>query len=677
MSSLSIGPIVKVLNGTTFNDSPNAKSLDGGDISVVVVYFMLVLATGFYAMYRSNRGTVNGYFLAGRFMIWLPVGASVFASNIGSEHFIGLAGSGAASGIGVGAFEFNALIILQITGWIFLPVFIASKVCTLPEYMSKRFGGNRIRTYLAILSMLLYIFTKISVNLYSGGIFIQQALGWNLYYSVILLLAITSICTICGGLTAVIYTDTFQCLVMIVGASVVAIKGLIEVGGFWELKDKYMKAIPSTIPSHKMGCAVPKENSFQMLRSLDDPDMPWLGFILGQTPASIWYWCADQMMVQRLLAAKSLSHAQGGTLFAGFLKITPVFLIIIPGMISRVLYPDEVACVDADKCMQYCNNPISCSNTAYPKLVLNIMPSPFKGLILAVMLAALMSDLSSVFNSSSTLFTCDIWPLIRKNAKLAELMIVGRCFVIVMVVISILWIPIIQEMQNGELYIYIQDIAANLAPPIAAVYILAILWKRINESGAFWALIIGLIAGIIRLIVNIIYIQPSCGEVDTHPEILKIHYMYFAIIVFWLSIISAIIISYITEQTEEYRLIRTTYWTRFDNRERTDEIVTNISQIERQNINTTQYSNGQTMASDVDFIKKLKKKSYTKIFFMWFCGINQKQTKDESMKEAENIKQISSIHQTKQEKRLLFICLIIVLSIAITLFTYFSLPSNI
>ncbi|CAG2112098.1 unnamed protein product, partial [Medioppia subpectinata] len=285
MQSLSLSPVITVLNDSlTANYNTNdGRHLNGGDISVVVIYFALVLATGFYAMYKSNRGTISGYFLAGRYMVWLPVGASVFASNIGSEHFIGLAGSGAASGLGVGAFEFN-------------------------------------------------------VNLYSGGIFIQQALGWDLYFSVILLLVITSICTVTG---------------------------IIEVGGLGGLRDKYLKAIPASIPSHKYECAIPKEHSFQMLRPLDDPDMPWLGFILGQTPASIWYWCADQMMVQRLLAAKSLSHAQGGTLFAGFLKIFPLFLIIIPGMISRVLYTEEVACVDPNKCMQYCNSPVSCYNTAY------------------------------------------------------------------------------------------------------------------------------------------------------------------------------------------------------------------------------------------------------------------------------------------------------------------------
>ncbi|CAL4225733.1 unnamed protein product, partial [Meganyctiphanes norvegica] len=285
------------------------------------------------SMFRPNRGTVAGYFLAGRFMWWLPVGASLFASNIGSEHFIGLAGSGAAAGIAVGAFEFNALILLQLLGWVFLPVFIASGVNTLPEYTRKRFGGRRIQTYLAVLSLILYIFTKISVNMYSGGLFIQAALKYNnLYVSVSFLLLLTALCTVVGGLAAVIYTDTIQFFIMIIGSAIVMFKGLEEVGGYKELQTKYLTAIPSILVANST-CGIPRSDSWQMLQSANPKvsNIPWLGFLLGQTPASIWYWCADQMMVQRAMAAKSLSHAQGATLFAGIAKLLPLFIIVIPG----------------------------------------------------------------------------------------------------------------------------------------------------------------------------------------------------------------------------------------------------------------------------------------------------------------------------------------------------------
>ncbi|CAG0890623.1 unnamed protein product [Cyprideis torosa] len=300
-----------------------------------------------------QRGSISGYFLAGRHMWWLPVGASIFASNIGSEHFVGLAGSGAATGIGLGAYEVN--------------------VCTLPEYMHKRFGGQRIRIYLAVLSLLLYIFIKISVNLYSGALFIKTSLGWDLYVSVILLLTVTLVLTVAGGLTAVIYTDTLQFFIMIIGALVVMIKSLDKVGWYDGLIQNFMRAIPE---KHFVNstCGFPPRRSFVMLRPLDDPDIPWLGFVVGASAASIWYWCADQMMVQRVLAARSLSHAQGATLFAGYFKILPFFMMVLPGMVARVMYTDDLACILPEECERICGSRQGCSNLAYPKLVLGIMP---------------------------------------------------------------------------------------------------------------------------------------------------------------------------------------------------------------------------------------------------------------------------------------------------------------
>jgi solute carrier family 5 (sodium/myo-inositol cotransporter), member 3 len=365
-------------------------------------------------MYKHNRSNVQGYFLAGRSMIWLFVGSSLFASNIGSEHFIGLAGSGAASGYSVGAFELNAMIVIQLLGWVFLPVFISSAVSTLPEYMNKRFGGKRIRVYLSVLSLVLYIFTKISVNLYSGALFIKLALNWNLYYSVFFILGITAFCTIGGGLAAVIYTDTLQAGIMIIGGIILMIASFNKIGGFSGLYEQYLQAIPEyTLNANSNDsyakCGIPNENAFTMLRGITDPDMPWLGFLLGQTPASIWYWCSDQMMVQRTLAAKNLSHAQGGTLFAGYIKILPFFMMVIPGMISRILFKEQIACADPQTCYEVCESRAGCSNLAYPLLIINLMPSGLRGIMLAVMLAALMSDLTSIFNSASTLFTIDIY----------------------------------------------------------------------------------------------------------------------------------------------------------------------------------------------------------------------------------------------------------------------------
>ncbi|KAG1655982.1 Sodium/myo-inositol cotransporter [Nymphon striatum] len=642
------------------------KHLNAYDIIAVVVYFVVVLFVGLMSMCRSNRGTVSGYFLAGRFMTWLPVGASLFASNIGSEHFIGLAGSGAAGGIGVGAFELNACLVIQLLGWIFLPVFIASKVNTLPEYMSKRFGGERIRIYLAVLSLTLYIFTKISVNIYSGSIFITQALGWSVYVSISLLLLLTAICTVTGGLAAVIYTDTLQFFIMIAGASYVAAKSYEAVGGFDALVYKYMRAIPSTLIPNNTECGIPQKTSWTILH---DPSpssaIPWPGFIFGQTPASIWYWCADQMMVQRVLAAKSLSHAQGATLLAGYVKILPLFIMVIPGMVSRVLYTDRVACVDPDICESVCGNRFGCSNIAYPELVLGLMPVGMRGVMMAVMLAALMSDLTSIFNSSSTLFTLDIWPMIRKNANVRELLLVGRVFCVVIIALSILWIPVIEELQGAQLFIYIQVISAYLAPPIASIYLFAILWKRLNEKGAFWGLIIGLIIGVIRMILDFTYRAPPCGQPDLRPSIVsQVHYMYFALILFWITIAIAAVISLLTDPPKPFQISRKTFWTRFD-----EEIESN--EIELQLDNIAEHGECDETSSTNQEQQQNKPISKVKKAYDWFCGFDTS-TAESRKKAAEQMNKISDINQTKRVKMILNANLVIIILVAMFIFGYFS-----
>ncbi|XP_063604901.1 sodium/mannose cotransporter SLC5A10-like isoform X2 [Penaeus indicus] len=639
------------------------------DIVSVTIYFILVMAAGFYSMCRPNRGTVAGYFLAGRFMWWLPVGASLFASNIGSEHFIGLAGSGAAAGIGVGAFEFNALVLLQLLGWVFLPVFIASGVNTLPEYTQKRFGGRRIQVYLAVLSLVLYIFTKISVNMYSGAIFIQQTLRVNnLYVCLIFLLLLTAVCTLVGGLAAVIYTDTLQFFIMIGGSVFLIVKGFMAVGGYAALQTKYLEAIPEKLLPNST-CGLPRTDSWKMLREADPTvsDMPWPAFLLGQTPASIWYWCTDQMMVQRAMAAKSLSHAQGGTLFAGYMKILPVFIIVIPGMISRVLFPNEVGCVVPEECLKFCGSATSCSNSAYPKLVLEFLPGGMRGIMVSVMLSALMSNLTSIFNSASTLFTMDLWTLCRPKAKAREQLLVGRLFIVVLVVISILWMPIIERSQGGQLFVYIQVIASYLAPPIAAIYCMAVIWKRLNEPGAFWGLMIGFVVGMVRMGLDFYYTEPPCGEEDQRPNIIrKIHYMYFATLMFWGTCFVSVIVTFITEPPEEWRLIRTTYFTRFDHRDREDDMEM------KQRVNNELLEVAHTIEEasvDGDHPQPWYKKAYYCI-----CGFDvSKDAEEQAVAMNEHLAELTNLHQETWEKRLLNSMLVSILIIAAACFVYFSI----
>ncbi|CAF1673683.1 unnamed protein product, partial [Rotaria sp. Silwood1] len=456
-------------------------------------------------------------------MTFLPVGASIFASNIGSVHFIGLAGSGASNGIGVAGFELSAIYVLMILGWIFLPVYIKADVYTMPEFIKKRFGGDRIRFYLTILSLILSIFTKISVDLYSGAIFLNQALGWNMYVSIIALIFVAAIFTIGGGLSAVIWTDFIQTIIMIISAFILMIICCVKVGGIQLIKELYPYAVANTTLFSNITCGIPPNDYLSLIRPLNSADgPPWVG-IIGMITLSIWYFCSDQVLVQRALAAKNLIHAQAGCIVAGYLKFLPLFIMIIPGMVARILFPDLIGCSTPDSCQEICGNKASCTDIAYPLIVIRLMPNGLRGLMFACMIAALMSSLTSIFNSSSTIFTIDIWQRFRSKAPQWELLIVGRAVI------------------------------SFLAPPISAIYLLAILWKRINEEGAFWGLICGLVIGLIRFIWEFSYSVPPCllSATDRRPEAVKFHFLFFAILLFILTCLVAITVSLLTRPIPE------------------------------------------------------------------------------------------------------------------------------
>ncbi|KAF0030703.1 hypothetical protein F2P81_017434 [Scophthalmus maximus] len=498
-------------------DPPSDKGTvnNPADITVIIGYFIMVIGVGIWSMFRTNRGTVGGYFLAGRTMTWWPVGASLFASNIGSGHFVGLAGTGAASGIAVGGFEWNALFIVLLLGWLFVPVYLTAGVITMPQYLKKRFGGTRISLYLSVISLFLYIFTKISVDMFSGAVFIQQALGWNIYVAVIGLLLITAL-----------YTVT----------------AFAKVGGYSSLVARYSSAMPRNftsmdpqrynISSH---CYTPRPDAFSLLRDATTGDLPWPGVLFGIAIVGGWYWCTDQVIVQRCLAARSLTHVKAGCIMCGYLKLLPMFLMVFPGMISRVLFPG------------------------------------LRGLMLAVMLAALMSSLASIFNSSSTLFTMDIWTRIRPQAAERELIIVGRVWVLCIVAVSICWIPVVQAAQSGQLFDYIQSVSSYLAPPIASVFLLAVFVKRVNETGAFWGLIGGLVMGLCRMLPEFWFGTGSCIFPSDCPFVVcGIHYLHFAIILFFCTSALVLLVSYCTEPIEDQHLHRLVFSLRHSKEERKD-----------------------------------------------------------------------------------------------------------
>nr|XP_010598541.1 sodium/glucose cotransporter 5 isoform X3 [Loxodonta africana] len=499
--------------------------LNAADITVIAVYFALNVLVGIWSSCRASRNTVSGYFLASRDMTWWPIGASLFASSEGSGLFIGLAGSGAAGGLAVAGFEWNATYVLLALAWVFVPIYISSEIVTMPEYIQKRYGGQRIRMYLSVLSLLLSVFTKISIDLYAGALFVHICLGWNFYLSTTLMLVVTALYTIAGGLAAVIYTDALQTFIMVVGAVILTVKAFNQIGGYDQLEAAYARAIPAKTIANTT-CHLPRTDAMHMFRDPYTADLPWTGMTFGLTIMATWYWCTDQVIVQRSLSARDLNHAKAGSILASYLKMLPMGLIIMPGMISRALYPG------------------------------------LRGLMIAVMLAALMSSLTSIFNSSSTLFTMDIWRRLRPGAGERELLLVGRLVIVVLIGVSVAWIPILQGSNSGQLFIYMQSVTSSLAPPVTAVFALGIFWRRANEQGAFWGLMVGLAVGAGRLVLEFLHPVPPCGAPDLQPALLgSIHYLHFAVALFVLS--SAVVVagSLLTPAPQGAQIENLTWWT--------------------------------------------------------------------------------------------------------------------
>ncbi|XP_031462462.1 sodium/myo-inositol cotransporter 2 [Phasianus colchicus] len=655
------------------------KTLGPIDITILVLYFVFVLAVGLWSMWKTQRSTVKGYFLAGGQMVWWPVGASLFASNVGSGHFIGLAGSGAASGIAATAYEWNGMFCVLVLAWLFLPIYIAAGVTTMPEYLRKRFGGKRIQIFLAILYLFIYIFTKISVDMYAGALFIQQALHWDLYIAVAGLLAITAVYTVAGGLAAVIYTDALQTLIMLVGAISLMVFSFVEVGGLEGLQAKYFDAIPSTRKENS-SCGLPREDAFHIFRDPVNSDLPWPGVLVGMTIPSLWYWCTDQVIVQRSLAAKNLSHAKGGSLMTSYLKILPLFMMVMPGMISRVLFPDLVACAEPEICQKICGNPSGCSDIAYPKLVIELLPVGLRGLMMAVMIAALMSSLTSIFNSASTIFTMDLWKHFRPRCSEWELMIVGRVFVLLLTVVSILWIPLVQAGQGGQLFIYIQSISSYLQPPVAMVFILGCFWKRANEKGAFWGLVLGLLMGVIRMVLDFIFPEPQCGERDARPGVLRyMHYLYFSMVLAAVSTLTVLLVSLLTEPPSEEMISRLTWFTRGDPPAKKDLAVSTspdtakgAREAERPALQIDISIASENSTNDNKCPTGTKKDSKLVRTLLWLCGMERRQENPDDVAPAKPERPMASLEENPLVKHVLNINLILSICAGVFLWAYFA-----
>jgi SSS family solute:Na+ symporter len=441
------------------------------DWLVVLAYFVVVFLVAFgVSRRRETRESAAGYFLGNRNAGWFIVGASLFASNIGSEHLVGLAGTGAASGVAVAQFEILASLILLLLGWFFVPFYLRSGVYTMPEFLERRYSPAA-RWYLAVISIVGYVLTKISVTIFAGGIVFEALMGIDFWTGAFIVVVATGIYTVFGGMRAVLYTDMMQMFVMLAGASMVTWIGLQAVGG-WDV----MAAEAGT-------------DFLDMWKPATDPNFPWTGILLGAPILGVWYWCTDQFIVQRVLAAKNIQEARRGAIFAGVLKLLPLFIFVVPGIIAHVLASrGELV--------------LSSPDAALPTLVSTLLPEGLRGLVVAGLLAALMSSLSSVFNSCSTLVTWDVYRKLKPQAQERELVIVGQVATLVMVGFGLAWIPMM-KLVSGQLYQYLQSVQAYISPPIAAVFLIGIFWGRVNSQGALAALLTGFVLGMSRLVLEL------------------------------------------------------------------------------------------------------------------------------------------------------------------------------
>ncbi|MEM9141816.1 MAG: sodium:solute symporter [Bacteroidota bacterium] len=490
--------------------------LEAADWWVLGLYLAALIAVAVWVVFQKNKDTAD-YFLAGRNVGWFVIGASIFASNIGSEHVVGLAGTGAESGMPMAHYELHAWIVLLL-GWLFLPFYFRSKAFTMPEFLEKRFDG-RSRWFLSVFSLLGYVITKVSVTIYAGGIVVSELLGIPFWYGAIGIVVFTGAYTIVGGMKAVIYTETLQTIILIAGSIIITYLGLQEVGG-WE-------ALRQTAGS----------DHFNMWRPISDPDFPWTGMLIGGTIVGIWYWCTDQYIVQRTLAANNIKIGRRGAIFGAYLKLFPIFIFLIPGIIAYALAQQGVLTYEK-------------SDEVFPVLVKTLLPVGLKGLVAGGLMAALMSSLASVFNSCSTIFTIDIYKKLRPYTNEKKLLNIGKVATSIVVVLGIIWIPIMDKIGGGVLYQYLQSVQSYIAPPITAVFLLGVLWKRVNSQAAIVTLFSGLLVAALRILAEI-YQADLSGILLNFATV---NFAHMAIFMFILSVVICISVSLVTNPPDYARI---------------------------------------------------------------------------------------------------------------------------
>lgn len=544
-------------------------SLTALDWIVVAGYFALLFGVAWWVILK-NKDTADDYFLAGRNLGWFVIGASIFASNIGSEHLVGLAGSGCTDGVAMAHYELHAWCLL-VLGWILVPFYMRSNVFTMPEFLEKRFSPTA-RWVLSLISLVAYVITKIAVGIFAGGVVFSvllpdvNLLGLDSFWvGSILVVVLTGLYTVLGGLRTVAYTEAMQTIVLVIGSLLVTIFGIKALGGWDQLRQicssEMFNLWKPLVPAGIESTWAPVRETGRMAWYFND-NYPWLGMLFCAPIIGLWYWCTDQYIVQRTLGAPDERQARRGSICAAFLKLLPVFIFIIPGMIcfalaqsGKVPQIQQTLMSDGTLIRSECQK-------AFPLLVSTILPAGVRGMVVAGLLAALMSSLAGVFNASSTLFTMDFYSKFRPAATQHQLVWIGRAATTVMVIIGLLWIPVIRG--GKGLYDYLQGVQAYLAPPIFVVFFFGIFIKRLNSKGCLAALLVGFAMGLVRLAIDT-PIKLMSGFTYQEGSFFwimnNIFFQYYSVLILLVCAAVMIIVSLMTQKPDYSKMVGLTYGT--------------------------------------------------------------------------------------------------------------------
>ncbi len=546
------------------------------DWVIVALYFGVLLGVAWWVI-RQGKDTADDYFLAGRNLGWFIVGASIFSSNIGSEHLVGLAGSGTTDGVAMAHYELHAWCLL-VLGWVLVPFYARSMVYTMPEFLERRFNSTA-RWVLSIISLVAYVLTKIAVGIFAGGVVfatllpeLRLDLGFavldSFWIGSVAVIVLTGAYTVLGGLRAVAYTEALQTVVLIFGSILVTIFGLVKLGGWGALREicgsDMFNLWKPLVPEGMQGTWAPVKETGRIAWYFNG-NYPWLGMLFCAPIIGLWYWCTDQYIVQRALGASNEQQARRGTIFAAFLKLLPVFIFIIPGMIAFALANSGKFEVLQDAL--YTNGALDAekSQAAFPLLVKHILPVGVRGIVVAGLLSALMSSLAGVFNASSTLFTMDFYQKFRPKSSQHQLVWIGRVATAVMVLIGLAWVPVIKGAHG--LYHYLQGVQGYLAPPIFVVFFFGVFMKRLNAKGCLAALVAGFAMGVFRLAVDTPISLGLAGFENGYTEgtflwiINNVYFQYYSLLIFVVSSVVMVVVSYMTEPPDYERIQGLTYAT--------------------------------------------------------------------------------------------------------------------